>query len=226
MKTQPQTQTKPQSKPRTSRVKTHWNHSTSTVYLDASRRSWIIQGMLPEKVIPSFESLWELHPEQVGQIRFMGKLVNTPRWSQSYMTDYKYSGTLHKGVDLPEVLKNLLEFANTFAGQQFEFNQCLVNWYQNGHHYIAPHADDERELIKRAPIFSASLGQARTFRIRDKQTKRIVMDIPMSHGSFIVMGGDMQSKFLHEVPKVTGNKGQALGRRINVTFRTGNRGSP
>lgn len=33
------------------------------------------------------------------------------------------------------------------------------------------------------------------------------------------MGGAMQARFLHEVPKVSGHKGAGLGRRINITFR-------
>ena len=62
-------------------------------YLDEHKRSWIIQGNLPKNIIDlyNFESLWNLHPEEYGQIKIFNKLINTPRWQQTYCKDYWYS---------------------------------------------------------------------------------------------------------------------------------------
>lgn len=66
---------------------------------------------------------------------------------------------------------------------------------------------------------SISLGEKRIFRIRDYKTKDIVLDLDLLDRSYIVMGGDMQKHFTHGVIKVSGKKGLAIGRRINIIFR-------
>eukprot|EP00668_Euglena_longa_P015709 GGOE01019841.1.p1 GENE.GGOE01019841.1~~GGOE01019841.1.p1 ORF type:complete len:184 (+),score=29.45 GGOE01019841.1:37-552(+) len=100
-----------------------------------------------------------------------------------------------------------------------EFNQALINWYQNGHHYIGKHRDDESKLLPQSPILSISLGATRTFRIRDWRCGTIVLDLPLTHQMVVIMGGYMQKTHQHEVPKVGGRKGEVIGRRVNITFR-------
>lgn len=48
-------------------------------YLD--EKSWIIQGQIPIDIINSydFDRLWQLHPEEYGQIKMFNKLIDTPR---------------------------------------------------------------------------------------------------------------------------------------------------
>ena len=41
----------------------------------------------------------------------------------------------------------------------------------------------------------------------------------MKNQTYLIMCGDMQKKYTHEVPKVSGKKGEEMGRRINITFR-------
>ena len=41
----------------------------------------------------------------------------------------------------------------------------------------------------------------------------------MPNNTVVVMGGEMQKYFKHEIPKITGKKGENFGRRINITFR-------
>jgi hypothetical protein len=64
-------------------------------------KSHIFAGMLPEelRLDPSaFEKMWCLHPELYHKIKMRGKIVPTPRWQQSYMVDYQYSGTTNKAL--------------------------------------------------------------------------------------------------------------------------------
>lgn len=89
----------------------------------------------------------------------------------------------------------------------------------NGGQYIGKHSDDERQLVENSVIFSASFGQTRIFRIRNKKDKTIVQDIKLEDRTFVVMCGDMQKEFTHEIPKVSGKQGERLRPRINVTFR-------
>jgi alkylated DNA repair dioxygenase AlkB len=100
-----------------------------------------------------------------------------------------------------------------------EFNQILLNWYSDGLHYIGPHSDDERQLVTESPVLSVTRGAARKFRLRQKKVKGILKDVLMPDGTVLVMGGKFQKELTHDVPKVGGAKGAAVGRRINVTLR-------
>ena len=101
------------------------------------------------------------------------------------------------------------------------FNSALVNWYANGHEYIAKHSDDERDLVAPPTVATLSLGQERTLRIRWKGgAGGKVKDVQLKHGSVYIMHGPLfQKKYTHEVVKVAGKKGLDMGERISVTLR-------
>lgn len=65
----------------------------------------------------------------------------------------------------------------------------LINWYENGRHYIGAHSDNVNPLVDNSPIVSISIGATRIFRIKDKKTRSIVKDITVKHGTVVVMGG-------------------------------------
>ena len=116
-----------------------------------------------------------------------------------------------------------------------EFNQFLVNWYQDGENYIGSHADDEKQLIPNSPIVSITLCMGgtfdesgnfnlgnnlipRKFRIRDKN-KKIFEDVETTNGLVLVMGGKFQKEFKHEIVKIAGKKASLTGPRISITLR-------
>jgi alkylated DNA repair dioxygenase AlkB len=189
--------------------------------INLSPESRLFVGTIPAKIRPDFEQLWSQKPSHFDTIKIFGKSVDSPRWVETYMKSYKYSGTMHEGKPLPQELEPLLVWANeNFADPlDAKFNQALVNFYGDGNHYMGRHSDDEKEIIPRSAIFSASFGQERIFRIRERKSKKIVQDFVMKNGTYLVMAGNMQKEFSHEVPKVGGIKGKSMGRRINVTFR-------
>lgn len=110
---------------------------------------------------------------------------------------YKYSGQLAKSIPLTDSLKTLLVKVNKFM--KADFNGILVNKYGDGNDYISDHSDDENNLDP-IGVVSISTGAVRKFRIRDKLTKKIVMDIPTSCNQILHMGGDFQKEFTHGVP--------------------------
>ncbi|RUS14696.1 hypothetical protein BC937DRAFT_93464 [Endogone sp. FLAS-F59071] len=173
---------------------------------------WYIRSIVPDAQVPDFAALWQLHPEELGVIKIHGHPVSTPCYIQSYGEDYYFSGELHKGQPVPDILNPLLSWAR--ATFHRNFNQVLVNWYENESHYIGCHSDDMRNLVEDSPIVSISFGASCNFRIRGKHTT-FRTDIVLEHKSVIVMGGKMQMYYTHEITKAT----VPTGPRINITFR-------
>ena len=182
-----------------------------------SERSWY---RLVEDVCPidnsDFEILWALHPEQRDNIMMFGKEVQIPRYQKLYgnKVEYRYSGKnlISAPIENP-VLQSCLDWVNDYE-PDINYNGMLVNWYQNGQHYMGLHSDDERDLVQHAPIFSFSFGAERVFRISHKQNSDKI-DVVLKHGSLLVMGGDMQQEFKHALPK----SAKCKSPRINLTIR-------
>ena len=95
-----------------------------------------------------------------------------------------------------------------------DFNGVLVNLYENGLDSIGSHSDDEKYLDP-IGVVCISWGESRIFRIRNKKTKEIIADIPTESGKIIIMGGDFQKEFTHEIPCEKNKKNP----RVSFTFR-------
>jgi len=188
--------------------------------VDLGKNSWYeFHQIVPEEIQMDalmFEHIWNLHPEDYGTVKIYGKDIKTPRWQQTYGKDYKFSGINHEALPITDpYLQKLNEWVNNNSG--LLFNQLLINWYQDGNHYIGKHSDNEKQLVPNSPIYSFSFGQNRDFRIisKDNSLKPIKINLPSN--SLIIMGGEMQTHFYHEVPKRA--LSNCPNRRINITFR-------
>lgn len=187
-----------------------------------SEDSWLDTFQIPDRLIPNeekFEELWSLHPTIQNKVMIRGHLKTMPRFQQSYIKDYWFSGMNSLSKSLPKPFKPYLDYFNDLEEYGGKFNQVLLNWYQNGHNYIGSHRDDESQLRNDSPIVTLSLGAVRKFRVRKKWNKEVVKDIDMTPGLFLVMGGKFQKEFKHEVVKISGKKGERTGRRISITLR-------
>lgn len=181
---------------------------------------FLYQLQLPEEVrltSEQFDVLWNSHPVEKGVVKILGKDIQTPRWQQSFLRPYFFSGKLHGAAPLDNPsLQKVLSWAQQHAG--VDFNQLLVNWYDvTAGHYIGKHSDSEKQLVEGAPIYSFSFGTQRTFRVRHKYKKDEKIDLLMPDNSLVVMAGDMQKFYTHEVP--VSKKYVGDGRRINITTR-------
>ena len=152
---------------------------------------------------------------ETGTIKIFGKEHNIPR-KQAYFADpnksYSYSGkTLH----IQQWDEHLLEIKNTVSDFcQHKFNACLMNLYENGSHSNGWHADNEKELGKNPVIASVSLGEKRTFQLKHNHTKKRI-DLPLEHGSLLLMQGTLQHHWKHCLPK----RKNVEHARVNLTFR-------
>lgn len=110
---------------------------------------------------------------------------------------YYYSGQLAKSQSLSENLSKLLDKINIKFDAKF--NGILVNKYNKGDDYIGAHSDNESGLDK-CGVVCISYGAVRKFRIKDKITKKTIVDIPTISNNILHMGGDFQKEFTHEIP--------------------------
>ncbi len=186
--------------------------------VQTERSALVLHDLEPEKVrllqtcAEDVDGKLIFHPE----IRIFGKIAHQHR-SIGFFSDesigYSYSGQIAKSVPLSAPLRELLDFIN----QKFEasFNGILINKYLSGEEYIGKHSDDEKALEKGVGVVCCSLGAVRKFRIREKESGKMVVDVPTENNKIIQMKGDFQKEFTHEIPV----EKKVKGVRYSFTFR-------
>jgi alkylated DNA repair dioxygenase AlkB len=103
------------------------------------------------------------------------------------------------------------------AESRCRLNYVLLNYYRDGQDSVAWHSDTLPSSGKHHAIASVTFGERSVFKMRHKNNPEIEqMDIPLTHGSFLLMGDTMQYHYEHHVPKTA----KKIGPRINLTFRT------
>ena len=113
-------------------------------------------------------------------------------------------------------MKKILEEAvEEIEPEHPKLNAVLGNRYRNGHQNISNHSDNESDLHDNAFIVSVSLGAARDFIFTHKDTNEKVK-ILLEPGSVLLMGGDCQKNWKHELPK----RLRVKDPRINLAFRS------
>ena len=149
------------------------------------------------------------------EIVLYGKIAHRQR-NIGFFSDesvgYHYSGQLAKSQPLSFNQKKILKAMNNYFGTKY--NGILINEYPDGTHTIGAHSDDESNLDQ-SGVIAVSYGAIRKFRIRDKNTKKIVADFPTIQGEILQMGGDFQKAFTHEIPKEM----KVKENRVSLTFR-------
>jgi alkylated DNA repair dioxygenase AlkB len=95
---------------------------------------------------------------------------------------------------------------------KLSYNAVLCNLYRNGNDSVGLHADAEPEMWP--VIASVSLGAERLFRLK-AQNGAVSFAERLPHGSLLIMAGQTQKHFKHEVPK----ESDVVEPRINLTFR-------
>ena len=99
---------------------------------------------------------------------------------------------------------------------KINFNAVLLNLYRNGKDGVSWHSDKTHSENKDMNIASVTFGETRMFRLRHKLLKYLPqIEIPLHHGSFLLMAGKTNSFWEHQVPKTT----RDVLPRINLTFR-------
>jgi alkylated DNA repair dioxygenase AlkB len=144
-----------------------------------------------------------------------GKTINFPRltaWYGDNDKPYTFSGIT---LSPKKWTKSLLDIKKQIEPKaQTNFNSVLLNLYRNGEDSISWHTDAEKELGLNPIIASVNFGATRKFQMRHMNTKEKI-ELLLTHGSLLVMKGELQHFWQHQVPKTK----QAVKQRINLTFR-------
>lgn len=144
-----------------------------------------------------------------------GKKINFPRltaWYGNNDKPYSFSGITLQPLPWSSEIISIKSKIESVA--KTVFNSVLLNLYRDGNDSISWHTDAEKELGINPVIASVNFGATRKFQLRNIKTKE-KLEIELAHGSLLIMQGELQHFWQHQVPKTS----KIIGERINLTFR-------
>lgn len=163
-----------------------------------------------------FDTLQKEIPWQQDDIKVYGKVYPQPRLTALFGNEgksYSYSNITmhpHKWSPLLMSIKEKVE-----KKTEAIYSTVLLNYYRDGKDSNGWHADNEKELGTNPIIASLSFGAERMFQLKHNAIPNQKINIPLAHGSLLVMKGTTQHFWKHQIPKTT----KPIGPRINLTFR-------
>lgn len=163
-----------------------------------------------------FDRLLEEIQWRNDKIKMFGKIMDQPRkvaWYGDESIEYTYSGIKMMANEWSETLLVLKDQVETTLNHKF--NSVLINLYRDGNDYMSWHSDDEKELGINPVIASISLGAARDFLFRLKNSHQEKVKLQLASGSLLVMQGQTQQFWQHTLPK----RKKVFSPRLNLTFR-------
>jgi alkylated DNA repair dioxygenase AlkB len=175
-----------------------------------------------------FKLLKEATPWQQRNRKMYDKWVLDPR-----LTAY-YGGP--NGLEWTPTLLEIKTRVEQESG--IAFNRVLLNFYRDGNDSVSWHSDTIPVDGKHHAVASVTFGDTRVFKVRPrpatnsgaatnaaakaKASQKSLLDIPLTHGSFLLMDETMQDHYEHHIPKTS----KPVGPRINLTFRISDSSKP
>ena len=163
-----------------------------------------------------FEKLINEIPWQQDDITIFGKTHPQPRLTALFGNEgkpYSYSNIVMQ----PHAWNPILMFIKNEIEEicSENFTTVLLNYYRDGKDSNGWHADNERELGRNPIIASVSFGAERSFHLQHNTTKDAKLKITLENGSLLLMKGETQHFWKHQIPKTA----KLIAPRINLTFR-------
>src|SRR4051812_28698537 len=142
------------------------------------------------------EALFELvvanAPWEHRRVRMYDRMVDEPRLTAWY-------GRALDDASLPPVVRGMVDALRARYGRAFDGVGAAL--YRDGRDSVAWHSDRVDPTLHEPLVAIASLGSARTLRMRSKQ-KGPTRPFLLLPGDLFVMGGATQATWEHTVPKV------------------------
>ena len=165
--------------------------------------------------------LWEQFFQKEESDHYYRLLLHNTPWAQHRRKMYDKIVadprlTAWYGKNGNEWTAELLEIKKKVeAESKISFDSVLLNYYRDGNDSVSWHSDTLPSSGRHHAIASVTFGETRVFKVRRKDDKKWQIEIPLTHGSFLLMGETMQDHYEHHIPKTSRN----IGPRINLTFR-------
>lgn len=156
-------------------------------------------------------------PWQQDDITVFGKTYPQPRLTALFANNelpYRYSNITMKPNKFTKELLMIKNDVEQIANHNF--TSVLLNLYRHGNDSNGWHSDNEKELGNNPVIASVSFGERRKFHFKHRTLKNEKHKLLLEHGSLLLMKGEMQRYWLHQISKTK----RDIGQRINLTFRT------
>ena len=163
-----------------------------------------------------YENFLKILPWQQDDITVFGKTYAQPRLTALFANNnkpYSYSNITmqpHAFSDDLLAIKHKIETKTNAV-----FTTCLANLYRDGQDSNGWHADNEKALGENPIIASVTFGDARHFHLKHRTDKTLREKLLLSHGSLLLMQGETQHHWLHQIAKTK----RQIQPRINLTFR-------
>jgi alkylated DNA repair dioxygenase AlkB len=155
-------------------------------------------------------------PWQQDDIKVFGKVYPQPRLTALFGNQgkpYSYSNINMQPHPWSPLLNSIkLQVENI---SKTTFTTVLLNYYRDGKDSNGWHADNEKELGNNPVIASVSFGAERNFQLKHNSNKQLKKSIMLEHGSVLLMKGETQHYWKHQIPKTA----KPTAERINLTFR-------
>ena len=178
--------------------------------------SYVRNFLTPTNADAFYEDLFHNIPWQQDPITIFGKTYPQPRLTSlhAHTSDsYTYSGIEMSPKPMTETLKKIEK--QLYNHTNASFTSVLLNLYRDGKDSNGWHADDEPSLGVNPTIASVSLGASRFFHLRHNQDPKKRYKLLLEHGSLLLMGGQTQHFWKHQVAKTR----KKIHPRINLTYR-------
>ena len=147
-------------------------------------------------------TLVDILPWHRGRRLMWGQWLDEPRLS---------TGVALRAPGTPKVLPAMARALS--KRYRTRLDSCFCNYYRDGNDSVAWHADRDGRVARNPLVAIVSLGGPRPFALRPRGGGRAV-HVTLHSGDLLVMGGAMQHRWEHSVPKV-----HHAPPRISVTFR-------
>lgn len=160
-----------------------------------------------------YQTLLANTPWREYEMPMYNKMVTAPRM----ISWFQDKSDIGRSTEAPELNADLKIIRKRVEHEtHLKFNAVLLNLYRNGSDSVSWHSDKINRSGTNPTIASVTFGETRLFRLRHKFRKDIPqIEIPLHHGSFLIMAGQTNSFWEHAVPKTSRN----VLPRINLTFR-------
>ncbi|MHB2017540.1 MAG: alpha-ketoglutarate-dependent dioxygenase AlkB [Candidatus Xenobia bacterium] len=134
------------------------------------------------------------------------------RLTASFGRPYNYAGLDYPPVTMPGPLAQLCDRLESRLG--FRPDNCLANYYPDGHSKMGFHADNVEELADGTGVAIVSLGGERPLKFRLMGNPEVRYDLTQRPGSMLYMPQQVNRQWVHAILRR-----RHAEPRISLTFR-------